>query len=157
MQKQLKFAIKMESEAWITEAAALVADGVSVKLPVGGNSMLPFIRGGHEQVILAKPCPLTKGKVVLAWVDGCRYVIHRIERIDGQRVTLMGDGNLQQREHCTVDDVKALVTHVVDARGKYHDLYTPARRMAATLWYAFLPVRRYLLKFVQMGHSLFNK
>ena len=72
MQKQLKFAIKMESEAWITEAAALVADGVSVKLPVGGNSMLPFIRGGHEQVILAKPCPLTKGGAGMGgWLPIC--------------------------------------------------------------------------------------
>ena len=37
MQKQLKFAIKMESEAWITEAAALVADGVSIGRALPGD------------------------------------------------------------------------------------------------------------------------
>ena len=129
----------------IDEAVRLVSDGVSVTLPVNGRSMLPFIIGGKESVILQKPEAVEVGDVVLAWVEGCRYVVHRIIRIDGDRVTLMGDGNLAGTEHCPVGDVKALATHVVSADGKRHDLYTGRRRLAARLWWHLRPVRRYLL------------
>jgi len=128
----------------IEEAIRLVREGVSVTLPVNGNSMLPFIIGGKESVILQKPEQLIVGDVVLAWADGYRYVVHRIIRIDGDRVTLMGDGNLVGTEHCRVDDVKARVTHVVDAKGRQHDFYHTWRR-AAKVWFWLRPIRRYLL------------
>ena len=125
----------------IEEAIRLVREGVSVTLPVNGNSMLPFIIGGKES---QGPGLIDVGDVVLAWVDGCRYVVHRIIRINGDRVTLMGDGNLAGTEHCRVDDVKARVTHVVDAKGRQHDLYHTWRR-AAKVWFWLRPIRRYLL------------
>ena len=106
----------------IEEAIRLVDEGVSVTLPVNGNSMLPFIIGGKESVILQKPELPKVGDVVLAWADGYRYVVHRIVRIDGERVTLMGDGNLVGTEHCLLNDIKARVTHVVDAKERTHYL-----------------------------------
>ena len=129
----------------IEEAIRLVDEGVSVTLPVNGNSMLPFIIGGKESVILQKPELPKVGDVVLAWADGYRYVVHRIIRINGDRVTLLGDGNLGGTEHCRVDDVKARVTHVVDAKGRQHDLYHTWRRRAAKVWFWLRPIRRYLL------------
>ena len=54
----------------IEEAIRLVDEGVSVTLPVNGNSMLPFIIGGKESVILQKPELPKVGDVVLAWADG---------------------------------------------------------------------------------------
>ena len=86
----------------IPEVIKLVDDGVCVTLPVEGRSMLPFIIGGRESVILQKPSDVMVGDIVLAWVDGCRYVIHRIIRIDGDHVTLMGDGNLVGTESCNL-------------------------------------------------------
>jgi hypothetical protein len=129
----------------IGEAIRLVEDGVSVTLPVNGYSMLPFIIGGKESVILQKPADLKVGDVVLAWVEGCRYVVHRIIRIDGEGVTLMGDGNVVGTEHCGRGDVKAIATHVVDAKGRTHPLYNRWRRSAAKLWFRMRPVRRYIL------------
>ena len=129
----------------IEEAIRLVDEGVSVTLPVNGNSMLPFIIGGKESVILQQPELPKVGGVVLAWADGYRYVVHRIVRIDGERVTLMGDGNLMGTEHCLIGDIKARVTHVVDAKGRTHYLYKGWRKLAAKVWYWLRPVRRYLL------------
>ena len=129
----------------IEEAIRLVDEGVSVTLPVNGNSMLPFIIGGKESVILQKPELPKVGDVVLAWVDGYRYVVHRIVRIDGERVTLMGDGNLVGTEHCLLNDIKARVTHVVDAKERTHYLYKGWRKRAAKMWYWLRPIRRYLL------------
>ena len=132
-------------EQIIEEAIRLVEDGVSVTFPVNGNSMLPFIIGGKESVILQKPELPKVGDVVLAWVEKCRYVVHRIIRIDGDHVTLMGDGNLVGTEHCLFGDIKARVTHVVGADEKPRDLYRPWRRCAARLWWYLRPVRSYLL------------
>ena len=135
----------MKSDRVIDEAVALVRDGYSVTLPVTGRSMLPFIIGGRESVILAPPADLRRGLVALAWVENRRYVLHRIERIEGDKVTLMGDGNVAGREYCTLADVRAIATHVVDASHRSHDLYAPWRKVASSLWWWLLPVRRYIL------------
>ena len=135
----------MDGERIIEEAIRLVEDGVCVTLPVDGHSMLPFIIGGRESVILQKPTAPKVGDVVLAWVENHRYVVHRIIQTDGDRVTLMGDGNLVGTEHCLASDIKARVSHVVDGKGRPHDLYIPWRRWASRLWWHLRPVRRYLL------------
>ncbi len=132
-------------EQILDEAVRLVSEGVSVTLPVNGNSMLPFIIGGRESVILQRPGLIAVGDVVLAWVDGSRYVVHRIIRMDGKRVTLMGDGNLVGTERCMLDDIKARVTHVVDAQGEPRDLYNRWRKLGARIWFRLRPIRRYLL------------
>jgi hypothetical protein len=129
----------------IEEACRLVKDGVCVTLPVNGQSMLPFIIGGKESVILQKPENLQVGHVVLAWVDGNRYVVHRITNIEGTSVTLMGDGNLVGTEHCQLSDVRALATHVVDHKGRKHDLYSKWRMRGVYIWNMLHPLRRYIL------------
>jgi hypothetical protein len=83
--------------------------------------------------------------VILAWVNGTHYVVHRIIRIDGDHITLMGDGNIAGTEHCLRSDVKAIATHVVDAKGEIHDLYNRWRQWGARLWFLLRPVRRYIL------------
>lgn len=138
----------------IEEAARLVDEGLSVTLPVNGRSMLPFIVGGRDSVILSAPPAIPKaGDVVLAWVDGCRYVLHRITLTDGDRVTLMGDGNLKGVEHCSVADIRAIATHVVRPGRKPRHLYTPWRKSMARLWLLLLPIRRYLLKLTVAMHN----
>ena len=129
----------------IEEAIRLVDEGISVTLPVNGYSMLPFIIGGKESVVLQKSDKLKVGDIVLAWVDNSRYVVHRIILFDGHNVILMGDGNLVGTERCTLQDVKAVATHVVGANEQMHYLYTPWRCRAARLWWYLRPIRRYLL------------
>ena len=149
MRKQRDYAhqplVMMLDKEFIEEAIKLVNDGICVTLPVGGQSMLPFIVGGQESVILQKPTQVKIGNIVLAWVDNTRFVIHRIVRISGEEVTLMGDGNLTVTEHCLVGDIKAIATHVVDTNGRKHDLYDWKWNLAAKVWYWLHPVRRYLL------------
>ena len=136
----------MKDNEIIEEAIRLVREGVNVTLPVNGNSMLPFIIGGKESVILHSPGGIVDvGDVVLAWVDGNRYVVHRIIKLDYDRVTLMGDGNVAVTEHCRLNDIKARVTHVVDAKDKTHYLYNRWRMLGAKVWYWLRPIRRYLL------------
>ena len=129
----------------IQNAIALINEGLRATFPVKGYSMLPFIVGSKESVDLVKPEHLEVGHVVLAWVEGCRYVVHRIIRIEGEQVTLMGDGNIAGVEHCTLSDVAALAINVVTPQGKHHPLYAPWRIKASRLWWRLLPIRRWIL------------
>ena len=138
----------------VGEAIRRTANEESVTLPVNGHSMLPFVVGWRDCVILQKAAQPKVGDVVVAWVEGRRYVLHRIIRIDGERVTLMGDGNLRGTETCTLSDVKALATHVVDVKGKTHDLYNRWRRLAAKVWWYIRPMRRYLLAIYRRTNNI---
>lgn len=129
----------------LEEAIRLVGEGLSVTMPAKGKSMLPFIIGGKESVVMEKAAKVKRGDVVLAWVDDHRYVIHRIIDITDDQVTLMGDGNRAGKEHCLLTDIKARVTHVADEQGHKRYLYTWWRIFGAKCWYILLPIRRYLL------------
>ena len=139
----------------MAEAIRLVGEGVSVTFPVNGRSMLPFIVGGRDSVILEKPVDLRVGDVVLAHAipDNVahlknaekHYVIHRIVALSGENVVLMGDGNLVQREYCKRSEVYAKVVCVVKPNGKKCPTGAFWGRIAAKVWYILLPVRRYLL------------
>jgi len=147
----------LSDEVIIAEAIRMVNEGVCVTFPVKGRSMLPFIVGGRESLILEKPVDIKVGDVVLAFVDGRRHVVHRVARLKGTDVTLMGDGNLGAVERCELSDIRALATYVVSPTGKRHYLYTPARKLAARLWNVALPIRRYLLKIYLVVESLGKK
>jgi hypothetical protein len=141
----------------MAEAIRLVGEGVSVTFPVNGRSMLPFIVGGRDSVILEKPVDLRTYDVVLAHVvpDNVahlknaekHYVIHRIVEPPGENVVLMGDGNLVQREYCSREEVFAKVVCVVRPGGKRCPTGTFFWRLAAKVWYILLPFRRHLLWF----------
>ncbi len=116
-----------------------------VILPVKGLSMLPFIVGDVDSVELVKPQGVAVGDVVLAWINGCRYVIHRVISIEGDEIQLMGDGNLGGDEHCKIGDVVAKAEYVVSPNGKRAYLYSPWRVRASRLWWKVKPVRRWIL------------
>ena len=98
----------------VLEAIRLLEMGKRVTLPVNGKSMLPFILGGIESVELVKTDTPVVGDVVLAWINDSRYVVHRMIRIEGDRIQLMGDGNLGGNEFCRPSDVAARADYVID-------------------------------------------
>ena len=134
----------LTDEKIIAEAIRLVNDGVAVTFPVNGRSMLPFIVGGEESVVLEKVGGLQVGDVVLADVQG-RYVVHRIVKLQGDDVWLMGDGNLAQQEFCKIENVKAVATYAVNAKGKRRSLNAKSQKIAVWLWARLKPLRRWLL------------
>lgn len=137
----------MTDEQIIQEAVRLVQDGVSVTFPVKGRSMIPFIIGGRESVILQKPDDLKVGHVVLAEIAPQKYVVHRIIRTepDGRSVTLMGDGNIRGTERCLPSNVLAIATHVVDENGQRRTLESKGQMFKAKVWYVIRPFRRIIL------------
>ena len=137
----------MTDEVIIQEAVRLVKDGVSVTFPVKGRSMLPFITGGRDSVILQKPEHLRVGLVVMAQIAPDSYVVHRIIKMEpyGGRITLMGDGNIRGTESCMPADILACATHVVRPDGRRRPLDSRYKLLLARMWYLLRPLRRYLL------------
>lgn len=109
-------------------------EGRNVRLSVLGRSMRPFFKSG-ETVELKPITPeaLFIGNIVLAKVAPNIYVIHRIFEIDGDTITIMGDGNVRGKE-------------VVQRKNIYGYIECSARQLYwARVWRRLLPVRRYLL------------
>ena len=128
----------------IPEFARLVAEGAKVTFTPQGVSMLPFIRGGRDSVVLVRPVNMRNGDIVLAQTGPAVYVLHRIVEMKGENLTLMGDGNLSGVEKVRCDNVLALVETVI-RDGKKVDCRSRSHRCKAEIWRMMKPVRRYLL------------
>ena len=126
------------NEILLEEAAALMEEGREVTLRPLGSSMLPFIRGGKDSVRLKKMPGVAVGDMLLVRLPGPRYVLHRLIGKEGDRLTLMGDGNLTGVEHCTAEDVLGTVTAI--ERG--NRIYKPGNGL---WWRRLRPLRRYIL------------
>lgn len=135
------------NETLLPQVCRLLEQGRHVKLRAKGSSMQPFIDGERDTLVLAPPpARLRRGDVVLACTDRDGYVVHRIIRLQGDRVVLMGDGNLARCETCSCSRSGVRGHAVLRIRGdKSRSLSSPAARAAAFLWWLLLPVRRYLL------------
>ena len=126
------------NEVLLEDAAALMNEGREVTLKPLGCSMLPFIRGGRDSVRLKKMPDVAVGDMLLVRLGGPRYVLHRLIAVDGDQLTLMGDGNLAGTETCTKADV--LGTVVAIERGSR--VVKPGNGL---WWRRLKPFRRYIL------------
>ena len=134
----------LNNELFFIDVARMLSQGHLVTLRGRGNSMYPFIADGRDSVELWKTKDLTVGDIVLAQVQGKGYVLHRVYKIEGVWLTLMGDGNLRATEHCCLDDVLGKVVRIL-RNGRYVECTSSMERFKASCWRRLLPVRRYLL------------
>lgn len=127
-----------------SEVAQLLEQGYSVTLRGKGNSMFPFVADGRDSVVLQKAEHVGVGDIVLAQVAERGYVLHRVYKAEGERLTLMGDGNLRATERCRREDVLGKVVRIL-RNGRYVECSSFPERFKVECWRRLLPVRRYLL------------
>ncbi len=77
------------------------------------------------------------GDIILIRLPG-RYILHRVIEVNGNQVTLMGDGNIAGTEQCTLDDVLGTVV-AIEKNGK---TIIPGK---GQFWRKIKPLRRYIL------------
>lgn len=137
--------VSMPNELLFPEVIRYLEMGKTVTIPLKGNSMRPFLCHQRDNALLCrcdKPCV---GNPVLAEVTPNKYVLHRIVAINGDHVTLRGDGNLGV-EYCRLADVKALAYGFLRKGRTTPDLISHRKwRVYSWLWMRLLPVRRPLL------------
>ena len=130
----------METREPLSEALLeKLREGKMVQLAPKGISMIPFIRGEQDKVLVRKEETVGVGDIVLVFYRG-NMILHRVYAIDGPRITLMGDGNLQGTEVVDAEEVLGTVLQIIKPNGRY---LKPGK---AWLWRHLLPCRRLLLK-----------
>lgn len=140
----------INNEAFFANVLEVLGRGQSVTIPVKGFSMLPFIRGEKDLVVLRKPDrPYREGDIVLFRCGG-RYVMHRIISIGEDKVVIRGDGVPKNTETVTPSDIFGLVTEILRGGKRSVDPESPRERRRVRLWQSLLPVRRYLLLIYRM-------
>lgn len=128
-----------EGSAIYEGMAACLSEGKDVMVKARGSSMLPFIRDNRDSVRLTRFDDVAVGDIVFVKLPSGRFVMHRVIRIEGEELTLMGDGNLKGTESCRKGDVKGTVVEIQDEKGR-------AKRMHdGRIWRRLMPLRRIIL------------
>ena len=111
----------------------ILLEGDNVTVAVNGQSMLPFFRSGSAVTLRPITAEDYKKYAVVFADAGGRFVIHRIINIEGNKVTLLGDGNIYGTETMPKDRVYG----VIDC-SKFHIFL-------AKIWLLMRPIRRFPL------------
>lgn len=119
----------------------------SVTFVVRGHSMNPFLVSGRDKVILTLPEKPAIGQVVLAEIKPQIYALHRIIKIEGNNITMRGDGNLlSQKESFTADKIVGTAQAFI-RKGKKVRISSRKWRYYSIVWSILRPLRRLLLSF----------
>lgn len=130
--------VQLPNDILLSRAEAFLNEGREVVIRAKGSSMLPFIHGDRDSVVLKKCDDLSVGDIVLVRLPG-RYVMHRIISISQDIFVMMGDGNVTGTEVFRRGDVLGKVIWIVREDGRH---IKPGN---GRLWRKLLPIRRYLL------------
>ena len=120
----------------IPQFKQLLNEGHTVRFRVRGISMRPFLEDRRDIVTLA---PLSKapevGDAILAEVAPKHYVLHRVVRLQGDQITLQGDGNINYTESCLRKEGRKTPDLASGRKWRYY----------SKVWLLLTPLRRYLL------------
>ena len=135
----------MANEVFLPQVVALLQEGHTATLPLRGRSMRPFLEDGRDKALLQVIEEPKVGDAVLAEIAKGHFVLHRIIAIEGNHVTLRGDGNLSE-EHCRLEDVRAkAIGFYRKGRSKLDSTDGRKWRIYSWWWTRLFPIRRYLL------------
>ena len=140
----------LPNDVLLDEVVQLLGEGREVVMTPKGRSMLPFIRGEVDRIKLSRPDSLSVGDIVLAYFEN-RYVLHRIVAINGNEITLKGDGILKGTEQGDRSDVVGKVVEIITPDQRH---YKPGK---AWLWRHTSFFRKYQLKVYRKWNKLKNK
>lgn len=129
-------------------AEAFLKGGKKARFTVSGNSMWPLIRHNRDSVLLTSLVrPVKVGDIVLYHRDAQfrQYILHRVYRVIGDKITTLGDGCLAHDAPVAVGQVIGRVEMVY--RGKRAiQCDAPFWRSVFWLWRIGFPIRRGLLR-----------
>lgn len=138
---------KILHNAFLAEAADLLEQGISVRVRIGGESMFPFIRGGEDEVEIIpfdsnQPLPLWCC-VFYQWKG--HYIIHRYIGRNGDKYSMMGDGNLIQVEEVVANDIKGILNIIYHPNGSSQNCLDESWLRNGKFWYRLRRFRRILI------------
>lgn len=146
--------MQVRNDEFLPLAVSYLETKKSVKIPLKGYSMRPFLESDRDTAVLIKPHAPVLYEPVLVEVDFMnpktekyekKWILHRIIGISGDHLTLLGDGNLRP-EHCKVSDIRASIKGFYRKGSNEIDLISGKKwKIYSFFWIRLRPIRRYLL------------
>lgn len=138
--------VKLPNGELFEQIRSLVAEGHRVTFRVKGNSMNPFLVGCRDEVTVSpfESVEIVPGALILARDRMGRVILHRVVRVRGEEVVLMGDGNCRGEETTDRDNIAGLITEVV-RNGRLISCRSRKWKACSAAWKALRPVRRWML------------
>lgn len=151
-----KSTIQISNAELFPHLIELMEQGHTVTLGLRGVSMRPFLEDQRDTAMMKKADKCSIGEPVLAEIAPGKYVLHRLIAIDGENVTLLGDGNLRP-EYCKVSDIKAqIIGFYRKGRDTMDTIDGRKWKTYSCIWMALRPIRRWLLGFYRRWVRVFG-
>ncbi len=139
--------IFLQNAIFLPQVSQFLKEGKTVTLRARGYSMRPFIEHDRDDLIFAYTDKVNVRDVILAEIEEGHFVCHRVEKIEGDRITLRGDGNIRGTEQCTLADVRGKLIKVIRFSKTWDLEHSRFWKVYSRVWPSLLPIRRYLLAF----------
>ncbi len=147
MEKNNKKNVEIANSILLPEIVKFMNEGHTVTLLLKGYSMRPFLEHGRDEGLLKKADSPKIGTPVLAEIAPGKYVLHRLIAVNGEKVTLLGDGNITP-EYCRYSDIKGEAIGFYRKGRKQLDPIDGWKwKVYSKLWMSLRPIRRWLLAF----------
>lgn len=138
--------IKIGNDVLFKNIAELIDKGHEATIVVVGHSMEPFFESYRDEIKLSKCNRAKINDMILAYTTDKRYVAHRVIAVNGNIITMRGDGNVYGVEHTTQQDIVGIITaYRRRGRKKFHAMYTWKWKAYSFLWMHLGPMRRWAL------------
>ncbi len=139
--------LQVDNKIFFAEVENLLAEGESVTVRVRGCSMMPHLRDGKHSVVVRR-CTVEDIKLgaVMFFEYRGQWIMHRLRKIEGERLIFAGDGNYKLVEIVGREALRGVVTDIILPSGYKFSCESFLWRFKSGVW-LMLPaiVRRYML------------
>lgn len=153
---------KIPSVDWVKAFRPLLDEGFSLSITPQGTSMVPFVCGGRDSVLLKSPdiSALRRGDIILyPDPNGDFMILHRIHHIKNGFFVPLGDSRTDIEAGVPSDDVYAVATEIV-RKGKRISCDNPRYRFLVLVWLAIRSLRplifRLWRRYIRLRYALFT-
>lgn len=134
---------KIASVEWINSIKPLLDEGFTLSITPQGMSMMPFVLGGRDSVLLKSPdiTAIRRGDIIL-YPDPAKklMILHRVHHIKRGIYYPLGDSLTDIEEGVSPGDVCAVVMEIV-RKGRRISCDNPHYRFLVQVWLAINPLR----------------
>lgn len=129
--------LELSNELFFAEVEQLISQGENVTITIKGNSMRPWLQNSKHKVIVRPLADsiLQCGDIALFRYKG-KHILHRVVKIDNDKITFSGDGNIGIKEQASKDDVIALVESIITPSGRVIECNSNEWKTKSKLWLA---------------------
>lgn len=152
---------KIPSVEWVKALKPLLDEGLSLSITPQGKSMVPFVRGGRDSVLLRRAdiASLRRGDIIL-YPDpaGEFMILHRIHHIKGGLFYPLGDSRTDIEKGVSPENVCAVASEIV-RKGRRISCGNPRYRLLVRLWLSLKPLRPLIFwlwgRWIRLGRGAF--